>query len=75
MGPAFYVLAILGCGDSETACQQVRVSEAQFASADACAAASSQLLLDSSDLAFPVIMGECRPASRASAQKDGSPRG
>jgi hypothetical protein len=75
MGPAFYVLAILGCGDGDAACEQVRVADTHFATADACTAASPQLLLDQSDIAFPVIVGECRPADRAMAQKDVKPHG
>ena len=41
MGPAFYVMAILGCGEADTACQQVGVTQAQYESADACTAATS----------------------------------
>lgn len=60
MEPLFYVMAILGCGDAETACQQVRLADQRFATAEACMAASPSVLLASSDLAFPVVMSECR---------------
>lgn len=67
MGPVYFVMAILGCGDAETACQQVRVAPATYASADACAAASADMLVANSDIAFPVMMSECRAAGSAAA--------
>jgi len=75
MGPAFYIMAILGCADSETACQQVRLAEAQYATEEACNSATSAMLYQNSDVAFPVVMAECRPASRSMAANEGRPRG
>jgi len=75
MGPAFYIMAILGCGDAETACQQVRLADAQYQTAEACSAATSAVLYQNSDLAFPVVMAECRPASRSMAAAADKPRG
>ena len=40
MGPAFYVIAILGCGEADSACQQVRVAEPVYQSVEACTAAT-----------------------------------
>ena len=76
MGPIFYVMAILGCGDAGSACQQVRVADAQYASADACNAAVGTVLTEQGDLDFPEVLAECRPgqASRMVAQEK-SPRG
>jgi len=75
MGPAFYVMAILGCADTETACQQVRIAETEYATPEACNAATSAILYQNSDLAFPVVMAECRPANRSMAGGDAKPRG
>ncbi|WP_156680398.1 hypothetical protein [Sphingomonas profundi] len=62
MGPLFYVMAILGCGDAGGACQPVRVMDTHYASADACTAAVGQALMDATDLSFPEVTAECRPA-------------
>lgn len=75
MGPAFYIMAILGCADTETACQQVRMAEAQYASEEACNSATSAILYQNSDIAFPVVMAQCRPASRSMAAAEGKPQG
>jgi ABC-type hemin transport system ATPase subunit len=75
MGPAFYIMAILGCGDAETACQQVRLAETQYVTAEACSAATAAVLTQNSDLAFPVVMAECRAANRAMAAAESGPRG
>ena len=36
MGPVFYVLAILGCGEGEASCQQIAMAPASYQSVDAC---------------------------------------
>jgi hypothetical protein len=75
MGPAFYIMAILGCSDAETACQQVRLADAHYVTVEACSAATAAVLDQNSDVAFPVVMAECRPASRAMAAAESKPRG
>ena len=75
MGPAYYIMAIPGCADTETACQQVRLADAQYVTAEACEAATSAILYENSDVAFPVVMAECRPGSRAMAAAEAKPRG
>jgi hypothetical protein len=67
MGPAFYILAILGCGDGGTACEQVRVEHSRFVSADACAAARPEALIASSDVDFPMVIAECRTVNAVRA--------
>ena len=68
MGPAHFVLAVLGCGDAETMCREVRIVEARYQSAAECMAAMNDQLSANSDLAFPVLMGRCRPASPQMAE-------
>ncbi|WP_380872933.1 hypothetical protein ACFB49_38280 [Sphingomonas sp. DBB INV C78] len=63
MGAAFYVMAILGCADDAATCQDVRLIETRYATADACAAATSEMLLANSDASFPTLMAQCRPGS------------
>lgn len=63
MGPIFYVIAILGCGDAGGACQPVRVADAHYASADACNAAANSALMEQTDLSFPEVIAQCRPVT------------
>jgi hypothetical protein len=65
MGPAFYIMAILGCGDGQAACQQVRLIETQYSSVDACNAAMAEKLMAATDLPFPEVSAQCRAGSAA----------
>ncbi len=60
MGPLFFVMAIMGCGDGSTACAEARVEPVQYRSIAACQAAMPQALMRNSDLSFPVISATCR---------------
>ena len=77
MGPAFYIMAILGCGDGGSACQQVRLVKTHYASVDACNAAMSEALMGATDLSFPEVGAECRPAAKAdlAVAQANAPRG
>ena len=68
MGPAFYIMAILGCGEADTACQQVAVEESRYESVEACNAATEGALGAHTDLAFPVVVAQCKPAGAAVSQ-------
>jgi hypothetical protein len=65
MGPATFLIAILGCGEAEAPCQQVRTLEAQYQSQAACTAATDQAILSNSDVDFPVIVARCIAAGKA----------
>ena len=67
MEPILYVLAILGCGDGQTACEQVRVEPVRYASIASCRAATTGALMRSTDLSYPVVVSECRTADRVAA--------
>ncbi len=77
MAPAFFIMAILGCGDAESSCQQVRVAEARYATLDACIAATQTVLTRNTDLEYPVVSAQCRGATAATAQAEQAryPRG
>lgn len=60
MGPALYIIAILGCGDGGQVCQQVRLAPATYASHDACALAAPGVLARNTDVDAPEIRVECR---------------
>ena len=56
----FYVIAIMGCGDGNTACAQARVEPAQYRSIAACQAAMPQALARNSDIDYPVVTAACQ---------------
>lgn len=64
MGPVFYVMAILGCGEADAACQQVDTAQAQYASSEECNAATGGEVERRMDLAFPVIVAQCHRADQ-----------
>ena len=68
MGPVFYVMAILGCGEADTACQQVAVADTQYESVEACNAATGDALGGHVDLSFPVVVAQCRRADAPLAE-------
>jgi hypothetical protein len=65
MGPAFYVLAILGCGEGDAACQTVGVTETMYQSFEACTAATPEAVTRHGDLAYPVVVAQCQPGDRS----------
>lgn len=65
MGPGIFLIAILGCGEAEAPCQQVRVLEPTYQSEAACTAATDAAILRNSDLDFPVVVAECVAAGDA----------
>ena len=69
MGPAFYIMAILGCGEGEIACQPVATTESHYASIEECNAATPDALMRPTDEAFPVVVAQCRRADQPIAQQ------
>jgi ABC-type hemin transport system ATPase subunit len=59
MGPAIFIIAIMGCGEADAPCQQVRTLEARYESQAACTAATEAALIQNSDVDFPVVAAEC----------------
>lgn len=79
MGPAGYLIAILGCGEGEANCQPVAIQPARYESRAACMAATDDALA-SADAAYPVLVADCRRADtqavvRASEVRLPAPRG
>lgn len=68
MEPILYIMAILGCADSEAECREVRLGDTAYASAEACQAAAAVMLGRSTDLDFPVIEARCRAEKAESAR-------
>ena len=67
MGPSYFVIAILGCGDGGIACQTVAAPAAHYATEQACLAARSDTLMANSDLDFPTLVAQCLPVTRKSS--------
>ena len=59
MGPGFFILAIMGCGDGAAMCEQVAREDTVYSSEAACFAASDEVLLRESIRPFPLLMAEC----------------
>jgi len=64
MGPAYFVIAIMGCGDGGVSCQTVATPATHYASEQACLAARGDTLMANNDLDFPTLFAQCLPASR-----------
>lgn len=67
MGPVSYVIAILGCADGGSTCQQVAIAPSLYESAQACEAATGNILAGSTDFDFPTIVARCRTAKSPAA--------
>jgi hypothetical protein len=73
MGPAYFVIAILGCGDGGMACQTVATPAAHYSSEQACLAARGDVLMANSDLDFPSLMATCLPVHRKTSAGEPNP--
>jgi len=61
MEPVFFVLAIMGCGDTASECREVRTERARYATEAQCRADLIPALARNTDLSFPELAGDCRP--------------
>ena len=59
MEPAIFLIAILGCGEGDSPCQQVRTLDSRYESQAACSAAMEAALSRNVDIDFPVVAAEC----------------
>ncbi len=62
MEPLVYVMAILGCGESDAACRELRIADTRYQSEAACVEATGLELLRHDDLPYPTIVAQCRRA-------------
>ena len=60
MQTLMYVMAILGCGESDAACREVRVDPATYQTEARCRAATAAILARHTDLEFPTVVARCR---------------
>jgi len=73
MEQVFFILAIMGCGDTATECREVRTEPARYVTEAQCRADLIPALARNTDLSFPEIAGNCRPSSLRMAAA-GSPK-
>ena len=67
MGPGIFLIAIMGCGEGDAPCQQVRTIETRYETQAACTAATDAALAKATDVDFPVVVAQCVAAgSKAS---------
>ena len=62
MEPLLYIMAIMGCGESDAACREVAIVEQRYQSEEQCLAATEDELLRRDDLLFPAVVAQCRRA-------------
>lgn len=63
MGPAIFLMAIMGCGEGEASCQPVRQLDTRYESQAACVAATEGALSRNLDVDYPVVVAQCHAAS------------
>jgi hypothetical protein len=63
MGPAYFVIAILGCADGGGSCTPVATLQTRYDTQAQCAAATSAALKANTDFDFPTLLARCTPGS------------
>jgi hypothetical protein len=64
MGPVLFVMAIMGCGEGDSACQEVRLANTRYPTQAACMAATVSELERADDILFPTVVAQCRRADQ-----------
>ena len=59
MQAAFFLMAIMGCGEGDSACEQVRLLETRYESQAACSAATQAAVARFMDVDYPVVVAQC----------------
>ena len=55
-----YVMAILGCGEGDLPCAELRLASSRYESQAECLAATEVEIIRHGDLDYPVIVAQCR---------------
>lgn len=74
MGPAYFVIAILGCADGGGSCTPVATLQTRYSSEVECTAATSEALEVNSNFDFPTLVARCRRGSGTAAAEAGRGR-
>lgn len=70
MGPAAYVIAILGCADGAANCTPVATLPARYESEATCYAATGGALADNVGADYPTIVAQCQRAATRSVENE-----
>lgn len=62
MSAAIFLMSLLGCGEGEAPCRQIRTLEARYETEAACTAATEAVLLLNTDADYPIIVAQCHRA-------------
>jgi len=62
MGPAAFIIAIMGCGEGDAPCRELRVLDTVHASEANCVRSTEAAMLAFSGADYPVIVAQCRSA-------------
>lgn len=73
MEPVYFVLAIMGCGDGQAACQEQRVEPVRYETAAECRAAMPIALQRHTDIDFPVVSAACRASGPVMVGNEAKP--
>ena len=65
MGPGIFLIAIMGCGDGDAQCQQVRLLDTRYQSRHECLAASEGALIQNANVDYPTVVAQCVDARQA----------
>lgn len=60
MGPAFFVIAILGCADGGGDCTPVATLPTHYTTQAECSAAAGAALMENGKFDFPTLVASCR---------------
>lgn len=75
MGPAAFIIAILGCADGGSACTAIETLPVEYRSESACVAAAPAALYRGGDYDYPTIVAQCQArASSLTASRTKMPR-
>jgi acyl-CoA synthetase (AMP-forming)/AMP-acid ligase II len=69
MGPAYFVIAILGCADGGTSCTPVATLQTHYTSEAQCVAATGAALIDNSDFDYPTLVARCHGGEQKTAEE------
>jgi hypothetical protein len=70
MGPATFVIAILGCADGGTACTPVATLQTRYETEAQCTAATVPALEQNSSFDYPTLVARCRRASAPASARE-----
>jgi len=77
VGPAYFVIAILGCADGGSACTPVATLQTRYESAAQCNAATVSALEANTQFDFPTLLARCQTGTGGAleAQRDRQSQG